>query len=132
MRQFFNIRSSQTGFALMEILVATGLFGIVGLSLAFSAMAMLDSRGRVLHNSLASQLAIEGLEQFAGIDPTSLDSSDNTNGYITREGIRFRRSISVTVNVDNSRTIAVAVTCPSCKLGGEASVTENVPLWRSA
>lgn len=107
------------------------LFAIVGLSITFSNVMMLSGRGRVRHNSLASQIAIETLEEFAGLDPSTLGDSNDSSSDLSRDGVDFHRSVNVTASADGSRTIAVVVTCPLCRYGGTASLANNFPLWGS-
>ena len=123
---------SEAGFTLAELMVIASLFTILGLSFVSSNAMFSNSRGRILHNSLASQLAIEGVEQFAGIDPVTLTAANSSSASVVRSNITFTRAITITVNSDGSRTIAVSVNCSSVKLGGTASLTTNLPKWGSA
>lgn len=126
-----EIRKSEQGFSLIEILVAVLLFSILGLSLAYSLLMMYQTRGRNYHNSLASQLAIEGIEDFQSQDPSTLSSANNSTASVARDGVTFQKQVSITVNADSSRTITVDISCPGCKLGGNAAVTNNFPQWGS-
>ncbi len=124
-------RIAEAGFSLTEVLVIASLFTVLGLSFVSSNAMMADARGRISHNSAASQLAIEALESYAGIDPVTLTAQSAT-ANVVRNGVTFSRAVTISVNADGSRTIAVAVTCPNCRLGGSASLSSNVPQWGSA
>jgi prepilin-type N-terminal cleavage/methylation domain-containing protein len=124
-------RSSESGFSLPEVLVVVGLFGLVAASIAISEISMLNGRGQVFHDSIASQLAIEALEGFAGLDPSTFGNANDSVTDIVREGIVFHRVIDVTVMSDGSREVFVEISCDSCRRGGEAELTNTFPLWGS-
>ena len=123
--------NSERGFSLVEMLASCGIFAILGLGLANSILMMHQTRGKTYHNSLASQIAIESIENFQSYDPATLTSANSSSATVVRDGIRFLRRIIVSVNTDQSRSVNVQVTCPSCKLGGQATVSNNFPLWGS-
>ena len=132
MKTWLNARiRDQKGTSLIETLVVISLFSILGLTLAFTDIHMMSNRSWLRNNSIASQLAIEGLEQFAGIDPATLSSADTTVGNITRENVEFTRAIVISTNADGSRSIEVTVYCAQCSVGGTATASGNFPLWGS-
>ena len=122
---------SQRGMSLVETLVVITLFAILGLTLTFTDVHMMANRGWIRNNSIASQLAIEGLEQYAGIDPATLSSANNSSSNISRENLTFTRAITFTTNADGSRSIDVLVSCSECSVGGSATASGNFPLWGS-
>ena len=122
---------SEVGISLVEVLTSCSLFAMLALSMANAVITMHLTRGRTYHNSIASQLAIEGIENFQSLDPSTINASNSASSTIARNGISFLRAVTITVNADQSRTINVSVTCPGCKLGGQAIVTNNFPQWGS-
>ena len=123
--------SGEKGFFLMEVLVVICLFAILGLSIAQSNQTAVRMRGMAVHDSVAMQLAMESLENYASLDPATLNADDNYSDQVTRSGIKFQRTLTVNVNSDTSRTISVAVTGLNSALGGSANVSGTFALWGS-
>ena len=126
-----RIINSEGGFTIIEILAAASMFALLGMGMVRGMLTMYEMRGRNYHNSLASQLAIEGIEDFQSQDPAVLTSANNSTTNVDRNGITFQREVSIVVEADSSRTITVEVTCPACRFEGSADVTNNFPLWGS-
>lgn len=61
-KKCFRNLCSQRGMSLVETLVVITLFSILGMTLAHTDIHMMSNRSWIRNNSLASQLAIEGLE----------------------------------------------------------------------
>ena len=87
---------SEGGVSLIEVLVALVIFSIMGLSVAYSTMAKMNAQARNVRNNLALQIAMDSLEQYAAIDPDTLDDTDDSTGVtVQRQGINFLRDIFI-------------------------------------
>lgn len=122
---------AQRGFSLMECLVLMVLFSIMGLGLAYSGIMLVSSRAKAYRSSLCNQIALDRIEEFAAVDPTTLDDTDDSISTVTRDGLSFRRTVNVTVNADSSRQINVDVISLSSKFEGRAQLSTTYPVWGS-
>jgi len=127
----FSSRRSQRGTSLIEVLVAIGLVGIMGLAVTQSAVLSSSSQGFAENHSLAMQIAMNEIERFAAIDPTLLTSASGGTDTVTREGKEFTRVTTITVNADSTRTISVEVSNVVAHLRGRVTLEETFPLWGS-
>lgn len=118
------------GFSLVEILVAISFSAIVSLGLL---KAMLLSQGlgnKTVHESLAMQLALEQMETFASVDPSTFsDSMDDEEDAVLRSGYSFRRVTDITVNSDRSRSVNVVVASNYPGAEVEVTVENTFALW---
>ena len=101
--------SKQGGSSLIELLVAISLFSIVALSLAKSVGFSNRIQSKTNSNSVAMQIALEGLESYAKKDPLTLSAVTNSSSTIAKSPTTYTRLVSITVNSDNSRTVQVTV-----------------------
>ena len=118
-----------SGFGIVEILVAIVLLAIMALAVVQSTMSTIKLRHRNLRNSIAMQLALEQLERFAAIDPENLSDADDFTESVVERNITFSRSIDVTENADGSRTVNVDVLAENTDLGGKANVSNIFSPW---
>lgn len=119
-----------SGFGLIEVLVSIVILSIVGLATARSSITAMSSLQRSQRNTLAYQLAMTKLESMISIDPTGLDSGDNsTESSIIAEGAEFTRTVAIVVNTDQSRQITVSVAPKDLSLGGVSTISHTVSLW---
>jgi len=120
----------QQGFSLIEVLVAMVILSVVGLAVANNTIKSYSFMKRSIRNSLATQLALDKLEMVSAVNPTTLDSSDNTvETSVISKNISFTRTTTITVNSDNSRTVTVEVNGNTESLGGRAIYTNRLSLW---
>ena len=121
----------EQGSTLIELLVALGLVGIMNLAIAQSALLSASSQGFAENRSLGMQMAMNEIEKYAAIDPTLLTAASGSTAQVTREGKKFTRVTTITVNADSTRTVNVSVTNVIAHLRGNVVLEETFPLWGS-
>lgn len=121
---------AQQGMSLMEVLAAIVLLSIVPLGLTYSTILSYKTIHRNERHSLASQLALDRMEDLAAMNPANLSNAlDEVENNLIVENASFTRVTDVTLNPDNSRTVTVTVTGNDPSLGGRATVTSTFALW---
>lgn len=123
-------RKKQAGFSVVEVMLCVILLAIVALGISNSTVIAIRANNISSHNSLASQLAIERLEEYASNDPAILvtDATLSETG-IVRDGRAFDRTTTVTINPDRSRTVTVSVESVALEDGGRATISNTYALW---
>ena len=125
-----NVANKQAGFSLLEVLTGISILLVMSLGVAQSSIMSLSTYKRTVRHSLAQQLAIEKLEEFAHKNPTTYDASDSaTENNLIESYVKFDRTTTITVGADGSRTVLVTVVAAKSDLGGYASYQSNFPLW---
>lgn len=120
----------ESGFSIVEALVAIVLLAIVGLASAKNSIMSMSTLKRSMRNSIATQLAVEKLEELGSIDPINLDATDNlVEAAVTQDNISFNRTTTIVVNADQSRSITVVVAANDENLGGSYTATSRFSLW---
>ena len=119
----------QRGFFLLEALIVMLLLGFLAFGFTQSAQLAIMIRGKAIRHAVAAQLATDKLEQLSGVDPTTLSDANDSSETLVVSGRSFRRSLDVTVNPDNSRTLRVEVRGSTTRLGGSAVVSTTLALW---
>ena len=120
----------EQGFSLLDVLTSTTISSVVAMGLTQSAMLSFHYNHKSVVDSVATQLALETLEDYALIDPEPLDNdSDVTELSIQRAGITFQRQIDVTINPDRSRQVDVTVTATATKVPSEVQLGKAFALW---
>ncbi|RMG39205.1 MAG: hypothetical protein D6719_13820 [Candidatus Dadabacteria bacterium] len=127
MRRFFRINktSNQRGIILIEILVGVSLLSIIGLGIITSSIVFIKIRHKSISDALATQIALEELEDFAAEDPLSHSDGESWSETVTRGLREFTRTATVTVNSDNSRTLTVSVTAKGNTIGGAITMSNT-------
>ncbi len=124
------IRPTEGGSSLVEILVSIAVTGIVGLGLShFSSVGyrlLTDSRER----AIAQQVVASTLEELSLRDPSLLASSTYSEP-ITRGRFSLIRTVTITSNVDNSRSVEVSAhkDDPAGTPRTLASMTARLSTW---
>ena len=121
----------QAGFFLLEAIVVIALFSLLALGYAYSVSFGMRMRQRMIHNSVAMQMAMEEIESLGSLDPATLDAGDNFTDTVTRGPLRFQRSITISVNANGSRTVVVQITDLNTSVAGAARVSNTYALWGS-
>ena len=130
MTQRMNHQRRESGFSIMEVMVAIVLLAFIGLASARNSIMSMSTLKRSIRNSIATQLAIEKIEELGSVDPTTLDSTDNSSETgITQDNISFSRTTTILVNADLSRSVTVVVAPNDENLGGSYTATSRFPLW---
>jgi hypothetical protein len=83
--------------------------------------------GNALHN-----LAIQRIEEYAGVDAANLsDADDQTENNLTygNMDLTFTRVTNVTIDADNTRKVDVTVTCNSTIFNSSVSYSSTFALW---
>ena len=125
---------TERGSSMLEVLVATLILAIVGLTVSLSAISGIRYQKVSEIGNIAMNLAVSKAEQLSGIRIDLLtDSYDATesNLQVTGHKIEFKRVTDVTVNTDGSRTIAITVSSSSTYLPQPARYTTTFAPWES-
>lgn len=119
----------------MEVMVSISILAIMSLGLGRSIVTALTNHKTVQVNSALNLLGVERLEEYAAINPQSMDndSHDDTEtgltlSYLSNE-ITFTRVTNVTVGADASRTVDVTVTCSHPKFPKSLSFQAVYSRW---
>lgn len=109
--------ASEIGMTLIEVLVGMFILSLVSLGLAKSMTVSVQSYKNVQITSAMRNLAQNKLEQFAAINPQSIDSNSHDSNEVNltvpflSSLVTFDRDTDAIVNADGSRSIEVTVTC---------------------
>ena len=123
-------RNKQKGMSLLEVIIGLMFTAIVAMGITKSTLVSEKVAGRTTHNSEAMQIGLEILEQYASIDPQTLDDTDDLSELeLSRNGHRFTRAVNITINADRSRTVAVRVKSVSPLINLDLSVEDTFALW---
>lgn len=121
---------SEKGFSMFELLVASAILTIVGLALAKSSIASYVALERNITRESAMQLALEKIEQMAAKDPTTLTATSSPPEMnLVKNGIKYNRMTTISVNVDGSRRVIVSVVPVKYYMGGYAMVMDTFMVW---
>ena len=121
---------SETAFSLLEVMAAILLLSITTLGITRSTILSYRTGLRNERNGIALQLALQKMEDMAGVNPVTLsDANDAVETPLVIENLRFNRVTNVTVNGDNSRTVSVVVNSNKPELGGHAELENTFALW---
>ena len=127
-------RNDQRGSSMLEVLVATLILAIIGLTVTLSAISGIRFQKVSEIGNIAMNLAVSKAEELSGVRIDLLtDSYDATesNLLLTGHKISFKRVTDVTVNSDGSRTIAITVSSDSRYLPQPARYTTTFAPWES-
>ncbi|MCB0320179.1 MAG: hypothetical protein KDD60_04580 [Bdellovibrionales bacterium] len=119
------IDRNESGMYIAEALVAITLLAVMGLGLAQATILSLKTRQKAAYDSVAHQLAVERMEEFANEDPASLMNGDSWDEKIERGVMSFNRNSSVVVNSNGSRTVYVDVIALSDRTESSASLSNT-------
>ena len=120
---------NEDGFLLLEALVGILLLGIMGAAVAEATNFGLRMRDKAVNDAIAAQIAQETIEDFAAIDPNTLDDGEVYEDSVERDGTTFAAETTVTVNDDSSRTLSVSVNTGAQVLGGKINMTHTLMSW---
>jgi type IV pilus modification protein PilV len=96
-------QKSNTGFTLIEVLVAMAIFAIAVLGLAMGATSVMRANQTSYNNTLATNLAQDRLEQLKALTVSSLPSCPSyatagCSDTSTTSGVTFTRSWQIIAN----------------------------------
>uniref|UniRef100_A0A0A8KXI2 Putative metalloprotease n=1 Tax=wastewater metagenome TaxID=527639 RepID=A0A0A8KXI2_9ZZZZ len=120
----------QKGISLLEVIIGILFTAIVAMGITKSTIGAEKIAGKTTHNSEAMQIGLEILEQYASIDPQTLDDADDLpETEVTRNNRRYKRAINITINPDRSRSVAVRVKSVSPLINLDFTVEDTFALW---
>lgn len=131
-RFFLEETVSDAGFALLELLAGILLISVLSMAVAMNTMMALKVAKFTEANHAASSLAISKIEELAAVDTVNLDSSyDQTESSLTwgNTNMTFSRSVTVTVNADDSRTVDVTVASVNMVIPTTVNFSTTFALW---
>ena len=118
---------------MIEVLVALLLIGLISLGIAANAIGSFHILKKTEENYAASNLALSKIEQLSAIPVNELSADDNSvEDSVTVSGMNtiFKRTTTVAVNADSSRTITVKVESLSAKLPTAVTFTTTFSMWQ--
>ena len=124
----------ERGSALIEVLVAASILGIVGLAIAMNAMVALRFQKTTEVRLLAKNLAVSKAEELSGVFLDDLDDSFDEvepNLSVGSHLIQFSRSTDITVEADGSRSVSISVSSTSPYLTTPVQYTTRFAPWES-
>jgi len=122
--------ADEKGLFLIDVIVAILLSAIIAMGLTQSALVSYRYSQKAIADSVATQLALEKLEEYGTINPETLSDGDQQiETEIIREGISFRRQLDVSINALRSRVITVQVTSNKAKLSTDITLSNAFALW---
>lgn len=126
--------AGERGVTLMEALVAMLLAGLIGGAMVANLQFSLRmSKYTEIHHA-ASAIALNRMEQMAAVDvldltAASFNESQVTTPWASLNGITFRRSTTITVNADTSRTAVVTVDVLGYDLPVTVTYQNRYTIW---
>jgi len=131
-RRILLQRNGESGFSLIEIMMSILILAVISLAVSSNLIAALRTAKFTQVNHAASSLAISKVEELAAIDTLNLDASYNateTSVAWPDFNINFTRTVVVTVNADESRTIDVTVVSNADKVPTTVEFTTTFAMW---
>lgn len=113
------MKNSEAGIGLIEVLVATLLLMLVGGAMVSNLHFSLRSAKFIEVQHAASTLASDRIEQIAARDVLDISAALNeTDTVVPWPGINlsFKRSTTITVKADGSRSVQVSVYTPGANM----------------
>ncbi|RMD86021.1 MAG: hypothetical protein D6808_04170 [Candidatus Dadabacteria bacterium] len=120
-------RRYNSGITLIEVIATLGVFAIFFVGLATYLQANLWSRGKIKRVGTASSLAQRKMAALLAYPPSALGDSMDGTEEIEEEGMKFKRTVDITVNSDGTKTVFVSVNVVSSLYGGSVTYTVTVP-----
>lgn len=121
---FNSGRNSPRGFALLEALICLSLFAVVGLAFAKSQIHGLQMRQRVIHRSIALQIASDEMERQARLRANNL-SAGTTTTTVTKNAIQFQQVVTITAASGNGFDVTVLVNDLNNSIGGSVRLNNK-------
>ena len=126
-------RIGQQGISLIEVLLALLLIGIISLGIAANTISSMHIQKKTEENYAASNLALSKVEQLSAIPVGQLSSANNlveNNLKVPGSNANFRRTTTVVVNADTSRTITVRVESVGTMLPTKVNFRTTFSMWQ--
>ena len=115
----------------MELLVAVVLGSILAMQILHSAITSSKTVNSAKRDSVASQLALEKLEELSLINPELLNDDYDETESLYENGIPYTRATDITINPDRSRQVDIDVSATNNIRGGTSSLSIAFHLWGS-
>jgi prepilin-type N-terminal cleavage/methylation domain-containing protein len=125
--------SAEHGISLIEVLVAIVLIGIMSIGIAANSISAFQIMKKTEMNNAASNLALSKIEELSAIRVNDLNSTYNIVENNIKSGdfkATFKRTTTVVVNSDNSRSITVKVESNSAKLPTAVTFKTTFSMWQ--
>ena len=103
---------TNSGFSLIEVLVATSIFSVALLGLAMGATSVIRQNQTSLHTTIATNLAQDKLEELKAKTTANIDTSGSPEDGLTVSGVPVKFNRSWTVVLGGS-TINGNINCPN-------------------
>ena len=121
---------NEQGTTLVEIIFATFLSLVIAMGILSSTLTSYQTAGGNSRNSVATQLALEKLEQFAAITPQNISSANNqTENDLLRDHMSFIRTVTVTTSSDRTRIVTVNVRAKNSRFQTNITLSNSFALW---
>jgi Tfp pilus assembly protein PilV len=127
LRQIFRKKDKpeERGIALLEALFCLSLFGILGLGFAQSLIMGYYTRLRMIHRSVALQVASDEMERLARLRANSL-TAGTTTSTVVKGNMTFQQVVTITASTASGFDITVAVTDLNSRIGGTTQLQNKL------
>ena len=115
----------QRGFALVEALVTMGLFATLGLAFAQSVIVGYKMRQRMIHRSVALQIASDEMERQARLRANNLTAGTTTT-VVTKDRMKFQQVVTITGTAAGGFQVVIVVTDLNAQIGGSLSLQNTL------
>jgi Tfp pilus assembly protein PilV len=117
--------NNQRGFALLEALICLLLFAVIGMGFAKSQIDGLKMRQRVLHRSLALQVASDEMERQARLRANNLVAGVTTS-TVTKNLVQFTQVVTIVAATATEFNVTVVVTDKNNSIGGSVQLSNKL------
>ncbi|NLF25008.1 MAG: hypothetical protein GX589_05040 [Deltaproteobacteria bacterium] len=132
-KKLLRSRTGQQGISLIEVLLALLLIGLISLGIASNTISSMHIQKKTEENYAASNLALSKVEQLSAIPVDQLSSANNSveeSLKVPGSNATFRRSTTIVVNADTSRTITVKVETVGAMLPTKVNFKTTFSMWQ--
>jgi len=102
---------TNSGFSLIEVLVATTIFSVALLGLAMGATSVIRQNQTSLHTTIATNLAQDKLEELKGKTSANIEAGSEYNLPVSGVPVKFNRSWTVDLGGFNNCPSVVEFKC---------------------
>ena len=107
-----KMKRTEAGIGLVEVMVSTVMLMLIGASMVSNLHFSLRSSKFIEVQHAASTIAADQIEKIASLDALSITAKlDEREAIVYAQGLNlpFKRSTTVVVNPDSSRSVTVSV-----------------------
>lgn len=118
-------RDDMRGIALLEALFCLSLFAILGLAFANSLIFNFKMRQRMVHRSVALQVASDEMERLARLRANTLTAGTTTT-TVVKNNMRFQQVVTISASTASGFDVTVVVTDLNSQIGGSTEIRNKL------